>query len=120
MKQIKLIVGLAVLVLAGAAVWQIAAWEIANTSLQEELRDLGAQAGTHIGLVASNSDEEMNRAVIRKAKEHGLELSPAQITVRRIGSGERTTFYLAADYTVPVNLGLFSFRLHFTPSSDKT
>ena len=111
MKKIILIVGLAVVALTGSAAWQVATWEIASTNLQ---------AGTHIGVVAPNSYEEMNRAVIRKAKEHGVELSPAQITVRRIGSGERTTFYLAADYTVPVNLGLFSFRLHFTPSSDKT
>ena len=120
MKKIKLIFGLAVFVLTVSAAWQVATWEIANTNLQDDLRDMGAQAGTHIGVVAPNSDEEMNRAVIRKAKEHGVELSPAQITVRRIGSGERTTFYLAADYTVPVNLGLFSFRLHFTPSSYKT
>jgi hypothetical protein len=120
MGKSKLIFGLAVCVLGGSAGWQVATWEIANTNLQDDLRDMGAQAGTHIGVVAANSDEEMNRAVIRKAKEHGVELSPAQITVRRIGSGERTTFYLSADYTVPVNLGLFSFRLHFTPSSDKT
>jgi hypothetical protein len=120
MGRMKIIFGLAVVAVAGCAVWQIAAWEIANTNLQDDLRDMGAQAGTHIGVVAPNSDEEMNRAVIRKAKEHGVELSPAQITVRRMGSGERTTFYLAADYTVPVSLGLFSFHLHFTPSSDKT
>jgi len=119
MKKIKLIVGLAVVALTGSAAWQVATWEIASTNLQDDLRDMGTQAGTHIGVVAPNSYEEMNRAVIRKAKEHGVELSPAQITVRRIGSGERTTFYLAADYIAPVNLGLFSFHLHFTPSSDK-
>ena len=120
MKEIKIIFGLAVFVLALAAAWQIATWEIANTNLQDDLRDMGAQAGAQMGVVAPNSDEEMNRAVIRKVNEHGVELSPAQITMRRIGSGERTTFYLSADYTVPVNLGLFSFHLHFTPSSDKT
>jgi hypothetical protein len=120
MRRIKLIFGLTAFVLAVSAAWQIGAWEVANTNLQDDLRDMGAQAGTHIGVVAPNSDEEMNRAVIRKAKEHGLDLSPVQVTVRRIGSGERTTFDLAADCTVPVNLGLFSFRLHFTSSSDKT
>lgn len=119
MRAVKVIFGLAVLVLAGTAAWQIGAWEIANTNLQDDLRDMGTQAGARIGVVAPNSDEEMKTAVIRKAKERGVELSPVQITLRRIGSGERTTFYLAADYTVPVNLGLFSFRLHFTPSSDK-
>jgi hypothetical protein len=119
MREVKLIFGLAVFVLVGTAAWQIGACEVANTNLQDDLRDMGAQVGTHIGMVTPNSDEEMNRAVIHKAKEHGVELSPVQVMVRRIGSGERTTFYLAADYTVPVNLGLFSFQLHFTPSSDK-
>lgn len=120
MKQVKVIFGLAVFVLAASAAWQVAAWEIANTNLQDDLRDMGMQAGTHIGVVAPIPDEEMTRAIIRKAKEHGVELSPAQITVRRVGSGQTTTFYIAADYTVPVNLVLFSFRLHFTPSSDKS
>jgi hypothetical protein len=119
MREIRIVFGLAILVLAGTAAWQIGAWEIANTNLQDDLRDMGSQAGTHIGMVVPKTDEEMNRAVVHKAKEHGVELSPDQVTARRIGSGERTTFYLAADYTVPVNLGLFSFRLHFTPSSDK-
>jgi hypothetical protein len=58
MRRTKTIFGLAAFVLAGAAAWQIATWEIAKTNLQDDLRDMGAQAGTHIGVVAPNSDDE--------------------------------------------------------------
>jgi hypothetical protein len=119
MRRTKIVFGLVVLALAGAGSWQIGVSVIANVNLQEDMRDMGSLAGTHMGLVAPTSDEELARAVIRKAKERGIELNPAQVTMRRLGSGERQTLYLAADYSVPVNLGLFSFRLHFTPSSEK-
>jgi hypothetical protein len=119
MQTVKIILGIAVLVLAGMAGWQIGACEIANMNLQEEMRDMASQAGSRIGFITPSSDEDMSRAVIGKAKEHGIELKPAQVTVRRTISGETSTLYLAADYTVPVNLAFFSFSLHFTPSSDR-
>jgi hypothetical protein len=120
MRRIKIILGVAVLILAVLASWQIGACELANMNLQEDLRDMASQAGTHIGFVPPSSDEDVSRAIIRKAKEHGIELKAAEVTVRRTNAGEKTsTLYLAADYTVPVNLAFFSFSLHFTPSSDK-
>ena len=118
MRRFKIILGIALLALVTATGWQIGAWEIANASLQEEMRDMASQSGTHIGLVAPPSDDDLNAAVVRKAKEHGIDLAPAQVTVRRINPGEKSTLSLAADYTVPVNLLLFSFHLHFAPSSD--
>jgi hypothetical protein len=101
--------------------WQIGSWELADMNLQEEMHDLASQAGIHVGFVPPpSSDEDVSRAIIRRAKEHGIELNPTQVTVRRTNPGEKTsTLYLAADYTVPVNLAFFSFNLHFTPSSDK-
>jgi hypothetical protein len=117
MRKIKIILILFFLVLAGASAWQIGAWEIANVNLQEDLRDMASLAGTHMGVVTPKSNEQVIGDVVRKAQERGIELNPAQVTVRRIGSGERQTLYLAADYTVPVNLWLLSFRLHFSPSS---
>jgi hypothetical protein len=119
MRNLKIILGVAVLVLAASTGWQIGAAVVANMNLQEDLRDLGSQAGAHVGSVVPNTDADATPALIRKAKEHGIELEPAQVTVRRIGSGETSTLYLAADYTVPVNLALFSFNLHFTPSSER-
>jgi len=119
MRRLKIIVGLTILVLVMMAGWQIGACEIANMNLQEDIRDMASQAGAHVGVVVPRSDEDVGRDVIRKAKEHGIELQLDQVTVRRTNSGETSTLYVAADYTVPVKLVLFSFNLHFTPSSDK-
>jgi hypothetical protein len=119
MRKPKIVLGIAVLVLIVMTGWQIASWELANVLLQEEIRDMASEAGVRVGFVIPRSDEDLSRAVVLKAKEHGIELEPAQVTVRRTGSGEKSTLYLAADYTVPVNLAFFSFRLHFTPSSGK-
>ena len=119
MRKITIILGLAVLVLTVIAAWQIGACELANMNFQEDLHDLASQVGTHIGFAAPTSDEEMNLIVVRKAKEHGIDLQATQVTVRRTNSGETSTLYLAADYTVPVNLAFFSVNLHFTPTSDK-
>jgi hypothetical protein len=117
MRNVKIIVGIGALVLAVMAGWQITSWELANINFQDELHDMGSQAGAHMGVVVPLSDEETVGAVIRKAEEHGIELRPDQITVQRIGSGDKSTMYLAADYRVPVKLFFFSFSLHFTPTS---
>ena len=120
MGKIKILLILAVLGLIVFAAWQVGAAVIANMSFQEDIRDLAAQAGTHVGFVIPRSDEQVTQVVIQKAAERGIELAPAQITVRRTQNGELSTWYLAADYTVPVSLGITSFRLHFTPSSDRS
>ncbi|MGA2743145.1 MAG: hypothetical protein ABSE44_00495 [Candidatus Sulfotelmatobacter sp.] len=67
MRLLKIILGLAVLILVTMAGWQIGSSEVANMNLP----------------------------------------------------GEKSILYVAADYTVPVNLVFYSFNLHFTPSSDK-
>jgi len=119
MRRPKIIFLTAVAVVIGSVAWQFGAWKIANMNLQEEMRDIASQAGSHIGFVAPLTDDELTRTIILKAKDHGIELQPDQITIRRTSAGERSTLYLAADYTVPVNLLLFSFYLHFTPTSER-
>lgn len=119
MGKAKLILGLAILSLAVAAGWQIASCEIANLELQIDMRDIAAQVASRIGLEAPNSDEDLRNAVIHKAEEHDIQLEPAQVTVKHIGSGKTVVIYLAADYKTRVNLLLYSFNLHFTPSSAK-
>ncbi len=119
MGKAKLILGLAILGLAVAAGWQIASCEIANLELQTDMRDIAAQVASRIGLEAPNSDEDLRDAVIHKAEEHDIQLEPAQVTVQRTGSGKTSAINLAADYKARVNLLLYSFSLHFTPSSTR-
>lgn len=82
MRKAKLILGLAVLALTLAAGWQIASCEIANLELQTDLRDMAAQVGSRIGLEAPNSDDDLRNAVIHKAEEHDIQLTPHQVTVQ--------------------------------------
>jgi hypothetical protein len=119
MGKAKLILGLAILGLAVVAAWQIASSEIANMELQADMRDIAAQGGSRIGLEAPNSDEDLRNAVIHKAEEQGIQLEASQVTVQRTGSGKTLAISLAADYKARVNLVLYSFSLHFTPSSAK-
>jgi hypothetical protein len=115
----KILLGMAVLALAVAVGWQIASCEIANLELQSDMRDISAQVASRIGLEALNSDDDLRNAVIHKAQEYGIQLEPWQVTVQHTGSGKTVTTYLAADYKARVNLLVYSFTIHFTPSSTK-
>jgi hypothetical protein len=120
MGKVKLILGLAILALAVVAGWQIASSQVANLELREDLRDLAAQTGAHIGLNPFNTDEDFRNAVIRAAKRYEIQLESEQVTVRRTGTAQAQIIYLAADYKVRVMLlpGC-SFTIHFHPSSAK-
>ncbi len=119
MGKAKLILGLAAFGVAVAVGWQIASCEIANLELQTDMRDIAAQIASRIGLEPPNSDEDLRNAVIHKAEEHDIQLEPAQVTVQRTASGKTSAINLAADYKARVNLVLYSFTLHFTPTSAK-
>lgn len=119
MRRVLLILGLAVVVSAGVAGWQIASCELANVELHDDIRYLAAQIGTRIGLDAPSTDEDLRGAVIRKAQEHQIRLQPEQVTVQRTGTGDAQLVYLAADYKVRVRLLGFSLPLHFITSSAK-
>jgi hypothetical protein len=119
MSKAKLVVGLAVVTLAGMTGWQVGLSEWANLQFQDDLRDLSAMMGANIGMAAPQTDEDLRKAVIRRAYQHGITVAPSQVTVRRTGSAESPVLYLAADYDVTVSLPGYSFPLHFAPSSTK-
>ena len=56
--------------------------------------------------------------MLRKAKEHDLPINEKQVTVQRISTPGLTAVYVAADYTVTVNLPGYSFEMHFNPTSE--
>jgi hypothetical protein len=120
MKKITFIVGILVLALAVSAGWQIAANDLANRQLEENLRDLASRNAEHIGLSAPTTDDDLRNSVIHDAKELDIPLDPDQVTVLHTGEGKSSAVHLTADYTARVRLPGFSFTLHFTPSSDRT
>lgn len=120
MGNLKVVLGLAVLALVLSVGWQTASCELANVEFHADLKDIAAQGGAHIGLGSFHSDDELRDSVIRVAKKYDIQLDPAQIKVERAGTVPDQKVYLTADYDSPVKLlGLFSFNLHFHPSSAK-
>lgn len=111
--------GIVVLLVILIVGWQIGSCEVANYELQDDLRDLASQAGTHIGLSQQTSEDDLRETVIRKAKDHGIELRPDWVKVERSGSGDTLTVFLEADYNRVVRLPGISFTLHFKPSAGR-
>ena len=109
---------LVVLAVASVIGWQVAACYVANSELQGDMTDLAAQNAYRIGLAPLPSEEELRDSVVAKAKDHGIELDPRQVTVQRtIDDDNVLSVSLAADYEARVNLLVYSFALHFTPTS---
>jgi hypothetical protein len=80
MKKAAIILGLAVLLLAAFAAWPIAACYVANSELQSDMKDLAVQTAARIGLDSFPTEAELRNAVVARAREHGIQLAPEQIT----------------------------------------
>lgn len=120
MRNPAIILGLIFLSLAGIMGWQSAACYLANSELQSDMKDLAVQSAFRIGLAPVATEEELRDSVIAKARDHGIQLESQQVTVQRTLTQKVLSISLAADYETRVNLLVFSFNLHFTPSSSHT
>jgi hypothetical protein len=116
-KKAGFISGFVLFAIAAIAGWQIAASYVANSELQTDINDLAAQPAAQIGLAPMTSEDEFSKIVVDKAKDYGIRLQPKQVTVRVTRTPEACAIFLAADYEAPVNALLFSFSLHFAPST---
>jgi hypothetical protein len=113
MGTIKALIGVVIIAGAFYAISQVAPPELSNYSFTDDLKDIAMMGGAN----PHTTDQELLNQVIKKAAEHNIELTPEQVTVQRVGSPGAAAVYVAADYSVPVNLPGYSFTLHFTPSS---
>jgi len=116
-KKLKIGLGIAVGILLFNTGWQIAACEIENTELQDDMRDFSSQLGGRIGFSDFRTDEQLRDDVLRKADRYDLPVTRDQITIYRDSEGKDAHIYIAADYTVPIYVPGFSFAMHFTPHS---
>jgi hypothetical protein len=113
MGTIKAISGFLVIVLAVMALFQVAPPLMANYSFEDDLRTVAMMAGAN----PQKTDEDVRNDVLRKAKDHDLPIVAKQVTVQRIGTPGLMAVYVAADYTVTINLPGYSFDMHFNPTS---
>lgn len=113
MGTFKAIGGFLVIILAIYAGFQIIPPELTNFAFQDDLRNVSIMGGANPRM----TDQELTDAVMRKAQEHQIPLTPEQVTVQRITTPGMLAVYVAADYNIPVSLPGYSFKLHFNPSS---
>lgn len=59
------------------------------------------------------SEQEIREGIVKKARELDIPLTGDQVKVQRMGS----ELAISADYTVHIDIPLYPFDLHFTPSS---
>lgn len=114
MGTMKAIVGFLAIIGVIYAGFQIVPPELTNYSFQDDLKQVAVAGGAN----PNKSDEDIRNMVLNKAREHDIQLAPNQVTVQRITTPGLLAVYVAADYSVPVNLPGYSFNLHFTPSSE--
>jgi hypothetical protein len=84
-----------------------------NYSFQDDLKNVALMDGAS----PQKTDDDIRGDVLRKAKEHELPIQERQVTVQRINTPGLSAVYVAADYSVTINLPGYSFDMHFTPSS---
>lgn len=113
MGTVKAIVGILVIVGCLYGAFQVIPPELGNYAFQDDLKNIAMMGGAN----PHQSEQEIVDSVMRKAREHDIPLTPDHVTVQRIGTPGISAVYVAADYSVPVNLPGYSFTLHFNPSS---
>ncbi len=59
------------------------------------------------------SEQEIREGIVKKAHELDIPLTSDQVKVQRVGS----ELAISADYTVHIDIPIYPFDLHFTPSS---
>ncbi|MGA8443254.1 MAG: hypothetical protein WB762_01870 [Candidatus Sulfotelmatobacter sp.] len=110
---IKACVGFLAIAAVVVGLFQVAPPMLANYSFSDDLKTVAMMDSANL----QKTDEDVRSDVMRKAKEHDLPIEAKQVTVQRINSPGLTAVYVAADYTVTINLPGYAFDMHFNPTS---
>ncbi len=113
MGTIKALIGFLAILFVVVGCFEVAPPMMANYSFADDLRNVALMDGSNF----QKTDEDIRNDVMRKVKDQNLPIEPKQVTVQRINTPGLSAVYVAADYTVPVNLPFYSFDMHFTPNS---
>jgi len=86
---------------------------MANYSFEDDLKTVALVDSSN----TQKTDEDIRKDVMQKVREQNLPIEPKQVTVQHINTPGLSAVYVAADYSVTVNLPFYSFDMHFTPNS---
>ena len=113
MGTVKALCGILVMIVVVVVCFEVVPPLMTNYSFQDDLREVALMDSANL----QKTEDDVRKDVLKKARERELPIEAKQITVQRINTPGVTSVYVAADYTVTVNLPLYSFDMHFTPSS---
>ena len=113
MGTIKALTGFLAILFVVLGCFEVAPPMMANYSFADDLRNVALMDGGNF----QKTDEDVRTDVMRKVKDENLPIEPKQVTVQRINTPGMSALYIAADYSVTVNLPFYSFDMHFNPNS---
>jgi hypothetical protein len=113
MATIKALGGFLAIIFVVVACFEVAPPMMANYSFTDDLRNVSLMDSGNF----QKTDEDVRNDVMKKIREQNLPIEPKQVTVQRINTPGISALYIAADYSVPINLPFYSFDMHFTPNS---
>ena len=82
MGTVKLLVGFLAIIAVVVAGFQVAPPLMANYSFQDDLQNIAMMDGANY----QKTDEDVRTDVLRRAKEHDLQIDPKQVTVKHINT----------------------------------
>jgi hypothetical protein len=112
MATLKLVFGVAIfgfLILAGI---KIVPPYFANYELEDAIKTEATQA-----TYSTRTEDDIRESIIKQARGYDIPLTPKQVHVSRTGGYGTGTLAIDAEYSVPVDLPLYSTILQFHPSS---
>jgi hypothetical protein len=113
MGTIKALVGFLAILLVVVCCFEVVPPMMANYSFSDDLRNVALMDSGNF----QKTEEDVRTDVMRKVKDQNLPIEPKQVTVQRINTPGMSALYIAADYSVTVNLPFYSFDMHFNPNS---
>jgi len=113
----KYVFGIAIVVALLMAGWRIAEPEVTNLVFQDDLQDAAAQIGWRTGMTGPRSEEDLRDLVILKAGPQEIEPVPKEGKVGREGEPDYPVWYIATQYTVKIDLMVYSYKKQFHPTS---
>jgi cell division protein FtsL len=108
--RFKALVSLAFLAAVIFAAIKILPVYVNNYQLQDHIRQLSIQLAVR---TKPATPDEIRDEVVAFAQDHGVPLTADNVKVTITSH-----IMINVDYTVPVDLMVYTFRLHFTPSAE--
>jgi hypothetical protein len=109
-----------VLTFAGLIAWRVAACYIANAELKSDMKYLCRQLSVTTGLADPLTEDQLRDAVVKNAKDDGIELNRDQVTVEKTATRTESTVHLAVDYDGKIDLFVLTMNPHFSLNSSDT